>query len=1013
MDLKKGLKIVNVEGKDIQRGFSFLDKNKKLALYKFKGNFDFSLGLMELNRLCEKKNITLYEEIDNKMYTKVLLCLNFNYSNKNNISKIEKNKKYKSAIINYIKNKTITEINNVKYYNNLLKCKSINPNEKQYSKNETEIEINKIRDFNKKLKSDLINNINHSLSRNSIREDLYDDGFTIDKKRYRRFLRSSGSARVGKCLFILEDVYEEMMEYALAGNEVMENMEIDLPSYEAYLGLVNTALEDTMIINPENILLVDDVESEPYYEKCMVTKLIDGRLHTDIDDYKVSNSLFDGSSLIDFSLLEEKYAIAGGVQLRNKWFKGFATGTNIQKFLIDHNITDVSQLNGWTIATDIKNIKFITTKSSIKYLKMNKGIEGFKKWLNVITNVWGICGHPHSSKFVGGKYVQSHYQLLNNIQLSKKDVEKVTEENRKYAELLKNDLEVFKMHIQAQININDTDDEQEKESENNNDINKFMNTMIKVNSNFANTKVFKRYRKEMVDNFINNCKIGHLLIFGVYAVVIMNSIDYLYHAIDKKWKATKEDSHMEYKSIMCDYFYKDYDKNLLCSRSPMPVQGNILIAKNVYNKEIKKYFSYNNRLSKYIMHINAIGTNCCERGSGFDADGDKFLITNEPTLLESAARNYNNFLVPVNAVKTNEKIIYHWNNEDKAKLDIKCSQNNIGRIINDSMILVSEYWHRINNGGSFEQLLPLYKYICELSIMSNLAIDACKRPVPYDEEFELRKIENCQYFRKRKAIKIKIKDFWIDKKGIQHNKTYKNIDGTTKQAFKKNEEGKYILRNKEAKVRPMFFKLVGEGQDYYFENFDCSMDYIQKAMKIKGSNRESNINLSDLFSDYASTLKTGSAQNREINKIVDIIKKLDNKIKAIKNSRANTKEKDEEYKKAREEVIKDLKKIRLGKGITDETMIAVLKRLDKSYQSKGGGLNSIGRLILMCLYSTYPDRFLEMFEKISIDVYQLVEDKNGDISIFNKTFSKEKVNFFENQTTCKPSNTNELQELAN
>ena len=30
------------------------------------------------------------------------------------------------------------------------------------------------------------------------------------------------------------------------------------------------------------------------------------------------------------------------------------------------------------------------------------------------------------------------------------------------------------------------------------------------------------------------------------------------------------------------------------------------------------------------------------------------------------------------------------------------------------------------------------------------------------------------------------------------------------------------------------------------------------------------INLSDLFSDYASTLKTGSAQNREINKIIDI-----------------------------------------------------------------------------------------------------------------------------------------------
>ena len=37
----------------------------------------------------------------------------------------------------------------------------------------------------------------------------------------------------------------------------------------------------------------------------------------------------------------------------------------------------------------------------------------------------------------------------------------------------------------------------------------------------------------------------------------------------------------------------------------------------------------------------------------------------------------------------------------------------------------------------------------------------------------------------------------------------------------------------------------------------------------------------------------------------------------------------------------------------------------------------------------------ENHEKISKDVYQLKEDKNGEIILFNKQYNKEKVNFFE------------------
>ena len=49
----------------------------------------------------------------------------------------------------------------------------------------------------------------------SLREDLYKNGFYCDGTHFVRFKRSSGSSRVGKCLFIDEKLYPAMHEYEL------------------------------------------------------------------------------------------------------------------------------------------------------------------------------------------------------------------------------------------------------------------------------------------------------------------------------------------------------------------------------------------------------------------------------------------------------------------------------------------------------------------------------------------------------------------------------------------------------------------------------------------------------------------------------------------------------------------------------------------------------------------------------------------------------------------------------
>ena len=75
-----------------------------------------------------------------------------------------------------------------------------------------------------------------------------------------------------------------------------------------------------------------------------------------------------------------EYQEYGMILLRNRFFKSACFNTNIQKFFEDRGITDVSQLNGFTLAQDISDIKIITTPSSIKYVKFGS----LEQWLKLL-----------------------------------------------------------------------------------------------------------------------------------------------------------------------------------------------------------------------------------------------------------------------------------------------------------------------------------------------------------------------------------------------------------------------------------------------------------------------------------------------------------------------------------------------------------------------------------------------------------------------------------------------------
>ena len=120
---------------------------------------------------------------------------------------------------------------------------------------------------------------------------------------------------------------------------------------------------------------------------------------------------------MDTSLFE-KYPSRGMLLLRNKFFKSACFNCNIQKWFKNNNITEVSQLNGFTIAKNISDIKIITTPSSIKYLKY----ASVQEWFNNIESLFGIVKYEKPTHFFDGRMVQTHYQLLNTLQMSESDM---------------------------------------------------------------------------------------------------------------------------------------------------------------------------------------------------------------------------------------------------------------------------------------------------------------------------------------------------------------------------------------------------------------------------------------------------------------------------------------------------------------------------------------------------------------------------------------------------------------
>lgn len=718
--------IPSLDGKDIYISNNYLNPDNNgyrlkrpdgaYNLRRFRNTFDYSLDLIKVREVFEKANhYAKFDQpfsftVDDKEYTPQLINVTFKYSVR------EYNRINSDTYVKFGYCINDCDLADCVAYNSAGELIAI-----QVGKDVKKPSIALPKNFIFVQGEDdvcghyeTVGNIQRVMSVADIRRWVYMNGFWADGVHYVRFKRSSGSARVGKCVFINERLYGRMHQWEKCGLTVRKGQAIDLAAWESYIALTSSSIIDTLELDPKSILVIQDYESV-FNDRVMKTSVVNKHLTTAPSEYVVRNSIWDGQSLIDISAMGS-YACKGMVLMRNRFFKSCCFNTNIQQWFEDNGVTELSQLNGITRAGSVKDIKLITTPSSIKYLKFGT----LDMWLDNIDSTFGVVKYEKKPHFFDGDLVQVHYQLLNTLQMTYQETEELLQPTFDYINALINDPAVMRNYLKY-TSYTDGDIVGAKTK---NDI---INALLNINDRFQYTKMYRSFACDLFNSKVDHTKKGHILVNGNYSTLFGNPIEMLLQAIGR----FDEKSQLGIGHIHSTRFA--YGQTILGSRSPHVTMGNVWLPFNVEDPMIDKYFN----LTTEICCMNSIGENVLARLSGSDFDSDTAMLTDNELMIRVARRNYNNFLVPTSTVSA-DKINRFFTDEQKADLDIKTSVNKIGEIINFSQILNSLLWDNIAHGETLEQNMELYADISQLDVMSNLEIDKAKKIFEIDNAEELR-----------------------------------------------------------------------------------------------------------------------------------------------------------------------------------------------------------------------------------------------------------------------------------
>lgn len=866
-----------------------------------------------------------------------------------------------------------------------------------------------------------------------LRNGLY-NGFVLNNEKYVIFMRSPGKARVGSVLYIKEKLVNDFLLWARMGIDFEKiTGEVDVAGLKAAESLILSEIKDTVTIKSNEILLIPDVKVKykiPKGKASITAMGQDGMAVTgdNEEETEIENDIFDGQSL----LVPEYYHDGKSmILLRNRFFKSAAFCFDIQKWFRDNGIVDVSQLNGYTLADKVENIKLITTPNSLKFMKQKKYIQfdkdvedvelaTFEYWLQNIEHdeyIFGVVKNEYASDFIK----RYNYQVDNSLRLSKDEMRQLLkyEFDRIYKAKNDNDYFVNEFIEKNSHRSKEYDDDYFRKYRFDNCVCE----LYKLNPDIQYTQFFKDYKNNMLSDYKDLLKQGrYKLEDSDYCVVCSNPFEMIQHACkieQSEWVRIHRG-----REAFCKY-YSD-GKDLIATRSPHIYSGNVVCLHNKYHKWFDQYM----KLSDNIVVINSMDSDIMDRCNSMDFDSDTVLLSSNEILVEKARYCEEHFPTPICKIEPRPKKRYYCI-EDFIDCDKIIAGAKIGEIVDLSQLLES-YYHDVELNPNIDDtkkkkiLLYLRNEISKLASLSGCEIDRAKREFPVDTDKELEKIRKYiadynnpdnllhgivktgdvkytvktvkkKYLEENPDIKLEEekKDYAIVQKVFElqnsNDLLLKELIGIKDKKAREKKQ-KLISENKKqinillksrkrtkqnVLAKPLFFKeAFPDSDEYYYEKFNCPMDYLQEILKTEypRKDRDSNEPKLEFMDFFAKPLEEKRGNDKHVKQITDIAKKYEKDRKQLyaNCSKANGLAFDAEVEKRElfRNAVQEAEKIKL----TKQTMYVIVNGLYGSNQAKSHNKEAkeCGKTIMDILYNSHKNLLLSMF---SVKNPEIVKEK--------------------------------------
>ena len=439
-----------------------------------------------------------------------------------------------------------------------------------------------------------------------LRTIFYKDGVNVEyvsrykngdiKKKeavhYKMLYRTTGKAKTGSCMFIRDELYDKASEFLTMGIQLpLHNAPI--VEIAAYSSLVTSTIVGHVKIEPENILVLKDVDS--FFETSVVSVEIDDEHHClakNIGSYKLKNTLFDGQALIDSSIFPSWGD--GYVLLRQHFCKMAAFHSNIQLFFKDYfgdTYEEAQVCDMFGKQHYAKDIKLITTDNALKWLKFD-GVtyEYWSEWVRKNGSMFGIVKTAHQSKL--GKVQKMSYQMVNALDYD--SMPEVVKCSADYVKKLKSNDNAFLDYLRDNQNFS-------------NDYEVLL-ALVDQNPDFICSSYFKDRRKAIIQKYVMKFRNGKVIQNADNLVIVGSPYAMLLHSVGED---TNKDDTFEQEEIATQCYTERFEDGEFLAefRSPFNSRNNLGYLHNKYHPKLQRYFPF----GKQIIAINMIGTDFQDR----------------------------------------------------------------------------------------------------------------------------------------------------------------------------------------------------------------------------------------------------------------------------------------------------------------------------------------------------------------------------------------------------------------